>query len=114
MPECLFCRIVNKEIPSKIEYEDDELIAINDVNPQAPLHILIIPKEHIERPADVTEGDAAIIGKMVVIAKKIATQKGYAKDGFRLVLNSGPHAGQAVMHVHLHLLAGRKFGWPPG
>lgn len=114
MPDCLFCKIAAKEIPAKIEYEDDELVAISDINPQAPLHILIIPKEHIERIADITEGDMATVGKMVLLAKKLATKKGYAKKGFRTVFNSGPEAGQDVMHIHLHLLAGRKFKWPPG
>lgn len=114
MSDCLFCKIIAKEVPAKLEYEDDELIAIRDINPQAPLHILIIPKEHIKRVADLTEGDTDIVGKMVLLAKKIAVQQGYTKDGFRTVFNSGPNAGQAVMHIHLHLLAGRRFAWPPG
>ncbi len=111
--ECLFCRIIKKEIPSKAEYEDDEMLAFEDVNPQAPTHILIIPKKHIEQLSDISEADAELMGKLMVIARKLAAKKKLDK-GYRVVVNNGPQAGQAVFHLHLHLLGGRRFTWPPG
>jgi len=111
--ECIFCKIIKKEIPSKAEYEDDEILAFEDVNPQAPTHILIIPKKHIEQVADISETDAELVGKLVLIARKIAAKKKLEK-GYRIVFNNGPQAGQAVFHLHLHLLGGRRFTWPPG
>ena len=111
--ECLFCKIIKKEIPSKAEYEDDEMLAFEDINPQAPTHILIIPKKHIEQAADISETDAELVGKLFVIARKIAAKKKLEK-GYRIVVNNGPHAQQTVFHFHLHLLGGRRFTWPPG
>ena len=111
--ECLFCKIIKKEIPSKAEYEDDEILAFEDINPQAPTHILIIPKKHFEQVADISETDAELIGKLVLIARKLAAKKKLEK-GYRIVINNGPLAGQAVFHLHLHLLGGRRFTWPPG
>jgi histidine triad (HIT) family protein len=113
MADCLFCKILDKQIPAKVVYEDDELIAIQDIHPQAPVHLLLLPKRHIERVADVRESDIAILGKMILQAKRLAeSQK--VDEGFRLVFNSGPQAGQSVFHIHLHLLGGRRMSWPPG
>jgi len=114
MSDCLFCRIIRREIPSSIVYEDDRVLAFNDINPQAPLHALVIPKRHIERLTDLTPEDDATIGELARRAAAIARDKGYADGGFRTVFNTNADAGQTVFHVHLHLLAGRRLGWPPG
>jgi len=111
---CLFCRIVNKEIPAKIVFEDPRILAFEDVNPQAPVHILIIPKKHIAKVSDLTEHDAETVSQLVLAAKKIANERGIRDSGYRLVMNCNKDAGQAVFHLHLHLLGGRKFTWPPG
>lgn len=114
MSETIFSKIINKEIPAEILFEDDNMIAINDIQPQAPVHILIIPKKNIPtlNEADVT--DELLLGKMILLAKKIAAEKGVEKEGYRLVFNVNEGAGQTVFHIHLHLLGGRKFNWPPG
>ena len=114
MSDCLFCRIIKREIPASIVYEDDHVLAFNDINPQAPLHALVIPKRHIERLTDLTPEDDRIVGELARRAAAIATDKGYADGGFRTVFNTNAGAGQTVFHVHLHLLAGRRLGWPPG
>lgn len=114
MSDCLFCRIIRREIPSSIVYEDDRVLAFNDINPQAPLHALVIPKRHIERLTDLTPEDDGTIGELARRAAAIARDKGYADGGFRTVFNTNADAGQTVFHVHLHLLAGRRLGWPPG
>ena len=114
MSDCLFCRIIRREIPASIVYEDDHVLAFNDINPQAPLHALVIPKRHIERLTDLTPDDDATIGELARRAAAIAREKGYADGGFRTVFNTNADAGQTVFHVHLHLLAGRALGWPPG
>jgi len=114
MSDCLFCRIIRREIPASIVYEDDHVLAFNDINPQAPLHALVIPKRHIERLTDLTPEDDATIGELARRAAAIASEKGYADGGFRTVFNTNADAGQTVFHVHLHLLAGRRLGWPPG
>ncbi len=111
---CLFCRIIAGEIPASKVYEDADLIAFNDVNPQAPLHVLVIPKKHIPTTNDLSTDDEALVGKLVRRAGAIAAEKGYAQRGYRTVLNCNSDAGQTVFHVHLHLLAGRHLGWPPG
>jgi histidine triad (HIT) family protein len=111
---CLFCRIVSGEIPASMVYEDDEVIAFNDINPQAPLHVLVIPKRHISTTNDLSTQDDALIGTLVRRAAAIAREKGYADRGYRSVLNCNAEAGQTVFHIHLHLLAGRGLGWPPG
>jgi len=111
--ECLFCKIINKEIPSEIVWEDNIVLAFKDINPQAPHHILIIPKKHISSISEITETDEKIIGYMFNVAKKIS-EKLNIKDGYRLVINNGKKAGQEVFHLHLHLLGGREFSWPPG
>ncbi len=112
--ETIFLRIIRREIPAEIEYEDDEIIAIKDINPQAPVHILIIPKKHIRTLNDLSEEDIPLIGKMTLVAKQLAAQKGIADSGYRLVWNCNRDAGQTVFHIHLHLLGGRVFSWPPG
>jgi histidine triad (HIT) family protein len=114
MSDCLFCRIIRREIPASIVYEDERVLAFNDINPQAPLHALVIPKRHIERLTDLTPEDDATIGELARRAGAIAREKGYADGGFRTVFNTNADAGQTVFHVHLHLLAGRRLAWPPG
>ena len=114
MSNCLFCRIVAGEIPAKIAYEDDDVIAFHDLNPQAPLHVLVIPRKHIATINDIQPDDAALIGKLMLAAKQVAADAGYADDGYRVVMNCGADAGQTVFHIHLHLLAGRHLSWPPG
>ena len=112
MPECLFCRIVKKEIPSKAVFEDGQTYAFYDINPQAPTHVLLIPKKHIAGVADLRAGDETMVGGLVVRAKELAETLGL--KSFRLVFNSGEEAGQSVFHIHLHLLGGRRMTWPPG
>jgi histidine triad (HIT) family protein len=114
MGETIFSKIIKREIPADIVYEDGEVLAFRDVNPQAPTHILIIPKKAIPTVNDLAEADATLVGKMVLAAKKIAAEKGLAADGFRLVINCNTNGGQTVYHLHLHLLGGRQFNWPPG
>ncbi len=109
---CVFCKIVNRELEAKIVYEDSEVIAFKDINPQAPVHILIVPKQHIERHSDLTEEHLTLIGKMHLVAVDLA--RSYGLKSYRLVLNCGEEAGQSVWHLHLHLLGGRTFSWPPG
>lgn len=114
MPDCLFCRIIAREIPSSIVFEDDHMVAIKDINPQAPLHLLIIPKRHVATLNDLTSGDEGLVGELVRRAAAIAAEHGYADRGFRTVFNTNREAGQSVFHIHLHLLAGRPLTWPPG
>ena len=113
MPETIFEKIINKEIPAEIVYEDEQCLAFKDVNPQAPIHILIIPKQSIAKIADAKNDDQSILGHLLLKAGEIADQLG-VKDAFRLVVNNGENAGQTVFHLHIHLLAGREFSWPPG
>ncbi|MDP3919830.1 MAG: histidine triad nucleotide-binding protein [Candidatus Omnitrophota bacterium] len=112
MSDCLFCKISNKEIPAKVEYEDDDLIVIHDINPQAAVHILLIPKRHIDRIDALQDGDAGLMGTLLIRAKDLAQKNGW--EDFRLVFNNGAAAGQTVFHIHMHLLTGRPMGWPPG
>jgi histidine triad (HIT) family protein len=114
MTDCLFCKIRDNEIPADIVYENDDVLAFNDVNPHAPVHILIIPRKHISTINDLHDGDELIMGKLFSAAKTIAQQKGVSDDGFRLVVNCNKGAGQTVFHIHMHLLAGRTLTWPPG
>ena len=114
MTDCIFCKIIEKKIPSKIVYEDDIALAFEDINPQAPVHTLVIPKKHIATVLDLKEEDAHLMDHLVKIANKIAMEKGIAERGFRLVTNCNPESGQAVYHIHLHLLGGRPMHWPPG
>lgn len=112
--DCLFCRIAAGEIPASIVYQDDDLVAFNDINPQAPMHVLIVPRKHIPTTSDISEGDEALVGKLVRRAAAIAAERGYAERGYRTVFNCNSEAGQTVFHIHLHALGGRSFGWPPG
>ena len=109
----IFKKIIDREIPAKIVYEDDLCLAFEDINPQAPTHVIVIPKKEIPSVDDITEEDAPLIGHLLVAIGKIAAQCGLG-DGYRVVTNCGPGAGQEVMHLHFHLLGGRGFGWPPG
>jgi histidine triad (HIT) family protein len=111
---CLFCRIVSGEIPAAKVFEDEELIAFNDINPHAPLHVLVIPKQHVATTSDLSASHDALVGRLVRRAAAIATEKGYSDRGYRVVMNCNAEAGQTVFHIHLHLLAGRGLGWPPG
>jgi histidine triad (HIT) family protein len=111
--DCLFCKIVSGEIPSAKVYEDDTVLAFNDINPEAPVHILLIPKTHITSMADISESNSAVVAHIFEVAAKIAREKGF-DDGFRVVSNCGDSAGQTVKHLHFHLMAGRDFGWPAG
>lgn len=111
---CIFCRIVNKEIPAKVVYEDDRVFAFHDINPQAPYHILVIPKKHLSTLLEISEEDKDLIGHIYLIINKIAQDLGFADRGFRVVVNCKEEAGQTVFHVHFHLLAGRPMDWPPG
>jgi histidine triad (HIT) family protein len=113
-PHCLFCKIRDGKIPSSITYRDEDVFAFKDIGPKAPLHELVVPTRHVASLADATSEDAAMYGKMMVIAAKRAKESGQAADGFRVVMNAGAGAGQSVFHVHLHVLAGRALGWPPG
>lgn len=111
---CLFCKIVNGEIPSGIVYQDDLVVAFRDLNPQAPLHLLLVPRKHIATTLDIDADDMELIGHIYRVAAKIALELGFADDGFRVVNNCKEDAGQSVWHLHFHLLAGRKLSWPPG
>lgn len=113
MNDCLFCKIVKGEIPSSKVYEDDTVYAFNDIAPAAPVHVLIIPKEHITSAADINADNSKVIAHIFEIAAKIAEEK-VLSDGFRVVTNCGDSAGQTVKHLHFHLLSGRDFTWPPG
>ena len=113
-PDCLFCKIISGAIPSNRVYEDDELIAFRDINPGAPTHILVIPRTHIINIAETTEADGPLIAKLILTANKIAVSEHVEQRGYRLVINTGKDGGQSVFHLHVHLLAGRAFGWPPG
>ena len=111
---CLFCRIIAREIPASIVYEDDRMIAINDINPQAPTHVLILPKRHIETLNALEPGDDQLVGELARRAAAIAKERGFSERGYRTVFNTNREAGQTVFHIHLHLLGGRPMTWPPG
>jgi histidine triad (HIT) family protein len=110
--DCLFCRIVRREIPAKVIHEDEHTLAFRDIDPKAPTHVLVIPKQHIDTLNDAT--DATLVGRLLIAAKEIAAAEGIADGGYRTVVNCGAGAGQTVFHLHLHLLGGRKLSWPPG
>jgi histidine triad (HIT) family protein len=114
MSETIFSKIIKREIPADIVYEDGDILAFRDVSPQAPTHILIIPKKPIPTVNDLEDVDAALVGKLLLVAKKLAAEQGLAEDGYRLVINCNTNGGQTVYHLHLHLLGGRQFKWPPG
>jgi len=113
MSDTIFTKIINREIPAEIVYEDDLCLAFNDINPQAPVHFLIIPKKPIATINDIEEGDEALVGHLYLVAKKMAIKQGFASAGYRTVMNCNDHAGQTVFHIHLHVLAGKAMGWPP-
>jgi histidine triad (HIT) family protein len=114
MADCLFCKIVERQIPGSIVYEDERVLAFNDINPQAPTHVLVIPKRHIPTLNDLSTEDDQIVGELVRRAALIARERGLAPGGFRTVFNTNRDAGQTVFHIHLHLLGGRAMHWPPG
>jgi len=114
MSDCLFCRIIAREIPASIVYEDDHLLAFNDINPQAPTHVLLVPKRHIASLNELQPGDDQIVGEIVRRAAALAMERGISERGFRTVFNTNREAGQTVFHIHLHLLCGRTMSWPPG
>ncbi|MDH4071909.1 MAG: histidine triad nucleotide-binding protein [Gammaproteobacteria bacterium] len=111
---CLFCKIGSGEIPARRIYETDDVVAFRDINPQAPTHALVIPKRHIPSINDLTDGDAEIVGRLFLAARQIAENEGFSEPGYRVTMNCNAAAGQTVFHIHLHLLGGRDFGWPPG
>ena len=112
--ETVFSQIIERKIPAEIIYEDEEVVAFKDINPQAPVHVLIIPRKPIPKLTDADESDTVILGKMVMIARQIAKDFGLEQDGFRLLLNEGKNGGQTIYHLHFHLLGGRRLMWPPG
>ena len=114
MSDCLFCKFVTGEIQPDVVYEDDQVLAFRDVNPQAPVHILVIPKRHIATLNDLQAEDAELIGGLYLAAQKVAEQEGIAEAGYRTLINCNAQAGQTVFHIHLHLLGGRRMTWPPG
>jgi histidine triad (HIT) family protein len=111
---CLFCEIVAGRIPAKVAFQDDDVIAFHDINPQAAVHILVVPKRHITSLLELTPADDPVVGSLVRKARDLAKQNGLEERGFRLVLNAGEDAGYSVYHIHLHLVGGRRLGWPPG
>ncbi|HPO17544.1 MAG TPA: histidine triad nucleotide-binding protein [Candidatus Hydrogenedentes bacterium] len=112
--DCLFCKIARKEIPSAEVYSDDEFFAFRDINPAAPSHVLVIPRKHIARISDASEEDAALLGRMLLAANKVAGIEGITESGFRYVISCNKDGGQLIFHIHLHILGGRELGWPPG
>lgn len=113
-PDCLFCGIAAKTVPAQLAYDDAEFAAFHDIRPQAPVHLVVIPKRHIARVSDLTVADAALAGRLLVIANQLARRLEVAESGYRLVINCNAHGGQTVYHLHAHLLGGRPMRWPPG
>ena len=114
MNNCIFCKIINKEIPAKIVYEDDVILAFDDINPQAPVHTLLIPKEHFSSLNDIPEEKKDLVGHILLKARQVAEEKGVKDSGYRIVLNTAKDSGQDVFHIHFHVLGGRRMNWPPG
>lgn len=114
MTDCVFCKIVAGEIPAKIVFEDDDVLAFEDLSPQAPQHVLVIPKKHIATLNDLTVEDAPVIGRMTRVAAQVARDRGFAENGYRTVMNCNQQGGQTVYHIHMHVLGGRGMSWPPG
>lgn len=114
MSDCLFCKIVARTIPAALVYEDDLVVAFDDINPQAPIHSLVIPRKHFTSIAELQEADAMLLGRLLLAGNTVAKTKGIADTGYRFVINTGSHGGQSVFHLHLHVLGGRHMGWPPG
>ncbi|HEY7790289.1 MAG TPA: histidine triad nucleotide-binding protein [Vicinamibacterales bacterium] len=111
---CLFCRIVKREVPASLVYEDEEVLAFNDISPQAPVHVLVVPKRHMATLNDLTPAEDHLVGRLIRQAAAIAAERGISAGGYRMVLNCNADAGQTVFHIHLHLLGGRPMHWPPG
>jgi histidine triad (HIT) family protein len=114
MTDCIFCKIADGQIPADLVYQDEHVVAFRDLNPQAPVHVLVIPRQHIATTNDLTADHAALVGQMTLAAQRVAADEGIAERGYRTVLNCNREAGQSVFHLHLHLLGGRPMGWPPG
>jgi len=114
MEDCLFCKIIKKEIPAQIVYENENMVAFEDINPQAPIHVLLIPREHFSSLNDIPEEKKHILAELLLAARQIAKEKGISERGYRIVLNTEKDSGQAVFHIHFHLLGGRQMAWPPG
>ena len=114
MSECLFCKIVARTIPAALVYEDDMVVAFDDINPQAPTHTLVIPRKHVASIAELQDSDVGLLGRLMLAGNKIAIQKGIADAGYRFVVNTGANGGQTVSHLQLHVLGGRHMAWPPG
>ncbi len=112
--DCLFCKMVNREIEPDVVYEDDDVLAFNDIDPKAPRHVLIVTKKHIATLNDIEEGDLALVGRLQYTAAKLAREFGFADDGYRVVMNCNEDGGQSVYHIHMHLMGGRRFTWPAG
>ena len=113
-PNCLFCKIIAGDIPADVVFESDDVVAFRDINPQAPTHVVIIPKRHISTINDLAESDTDVLGRLYLAAKEIAAKEGISEPGYRTVMNCNAAAGQTVFHIHLHLLGGRDLSWPPG
>ena len=111
---CLFCRIARRELPAKILFEDERVLAFEDMRPQAPVHVLVIPKAHFASLNDAPEGSEALLGELLLAARRAARDKGIAETGYRVVLNTGRDSGQEILHIHFHVLGGRRLHWPPG
>lgn len=114
MSDCLFCKMASGEIKPEVVLETDEVLAFRDINPQAPTHVLVIPKRHIASVNDIEAGDAEVVGKLYLAAREVAEREGFSESGYRTVMNCGPHGQQTVFHIHLHVLGGRQMNWPPG
>jgi len=112
--DCLFCKILSGDIPAELVYESDTAVAFRDINPQAPTHVLVIPRKHIATINDLDQEDETIVGSLYTAAREIAAREGIAEDGYRAVMNCNEGAGQSVFHIHLHVIGGRQLGWPPG
>ncbi|KTD19704.1 histidine triad nucleotide-binding protein [Legionella londiniensis] len=112
--DCLFCKIIGGDIPAKVIFENSEIMAFRDIKPQAPTHVLVVPKKHIATIADADTGDERLLGQMILAAKKIANEEGLTEKGYRLIFNVNSYGGQEIYHIHLHLLGGRQMTWPPG
>ena len=114
MTDCLFCKIAAGEIAAELVFKNDSVVAFRDINPQAPTHILVIPRKHIATINDIGQDDSSLVGELYLVAAELARKEGFADEGYRVVMNCNEGAGQTVFHIHLHLLGGRRFSWPPG
>ncbi len=114
MEDCLFCRIIDRKVPAKFVHEDEQAVAIQDIHPQAPVHLLVIPRKHLATLQEACAEDAALLGHLLQVAAQLARERGLESRGYRTVINNGPGAGQSVFHLHVHVLGGRPLHWPPG